>query len=162
MFLQCYRFFSGCHNAATKLLSALWSNPKPHCDSPIEVGSGTGTFRLLGRVLVRRWGVIAGLWCRSLESGQVSLGEAEVMESNSCQQSLTGNLGNRGSPFLLEESLDFRVDPGLDFGETPYLYEGTSIAHTEVNVVHDAVFDAVNALPMWSAALFPHIEIERQ
>ncbi|MEQ2288235.1 hypothetical protein AMECASPLE_020610 [Ameca splendens] len=61
---------------------------------PMEVGSGTGTSRLHGRVLVRRGGVILGLWCRSLEGGQVSLGEAEVMESNRSQQSLTGNLGN--------------------------------------------------------------------
>ncbi|MED6278458.1 hypothetical protein CHARACLAT_024021 [Characodon lateralis] len=48
------------------------------------------------QVLVRRRGVILGLWCRSLEGGQVSLGEAEVMESSGCQQSLTGNLGNGG------------------------------------------------------------------
>ncbi|MED6258821.1 hypothetical protein ATANTOWER_012822 [Ataeniobius toweri] len=58
--------------------------------SPMKAGSGTGTSRLHGRVTdgVQR--------CRSLESGQVLLGEAESMESNGCQQSLTGNLGKEG------------------------------------------------------------------
>ncbi|KAK5608276.1 hypothetical protein CRENBAI_001694 [Crenichthys baileyi] len=40
---------------------------------------------------------LVSLWCRLLEGGQVSLGDAEVIQSNCCQQSLTGNLGNRGS-----------------------------------------------------------------
>ncbi|MED6288337.1 hypothetical protein CHARACLAT_025555, partial [Characodon lateralis] len=51
------------------------------------------------QVLVHWRRVIPGLvslWCCSLEGGQVSLGEAEVMESNDCHQSLTGNLGNGG------------------------------------------------------------------
>ncbi|MEQ2222313.1 hypothetical protein ILYODFUR_024907 [Ilyodon furcidens] len=59
------------------------------------------------QMLVCRRGVIPGLWCRSLERGQVSLGEAEVMESNGCQQSLTGNLGNevRSGRFFKELEL---------------------------------------------------------
>ncbi|MED6290115.1 hypothetical protein CHARACLAT_009783 [Characodon lateralis] len=56
----------------------------------MKAGSGTGTSRLHGRVTdgVQK--------CRSLKGRQVSLGEAESMESNGCRQSLTGNLGKEG------------------------------------------------------------------
>ncbi|KAK5614911.1 hypothetical protein CRENBAI_009696, partial [Crenichthys baileyi] len=55
----------------------------PSIGGPVKTGSGTGTSRLHGRVTYRVQR------CRSLEGGRGSLEEAEGMESDYCQQSLT-------------------------------------------------------------------------